>query len=138
MKSALTKLRGKAASIRLAEDRLIELVLEERSAGQIDKVAMTKAMMEAEGNADAADALYVKHRINRIKDTDFANIAAAQEILDAANRHNGSSNSTPDKDDVGKGKKDGGIFWDFMAFKKCSPFYSHLCSVHPPVRGVNK
>ena len=51
MKSVLTKLRGKAASIRLAEDRLIELVLEERSAGQIDKVAMTKAMMEAEGNA---------------------------------------------------------------------------------------
>ena len=25
-----------------------------------------------------------------------------------------------------------------MAFKKCSPFNSHLCSVHPPVRGVNK
>jgi len=138
MKSVLTKLRGKAASIRLAEDRLIELVLKERSAGHIDEVAMTKAMMEAEGNKDTANALYVKHRINRIKDTDFANIAAAQEILDAANRHNGSSNSTPDKDDVGKGKKDGGIFWDFMAFKKCSPFYSHLCSVHPPVRGVNK
>ena len=57
----------------------------------------------------------MKHRINRIKDTDFANIAAAQEILDAANRHNGSSNSTPDKNDVGKGKKDGWAFWDFMA-----------------------
>ena len=115
MKSVLTKLRGKAASIRLAEDRLIELVLEERSEGQIDKVAMTKAMMEAEGNADAADALYVKHRINRIKDADAANIAAAQEVIDFANRHNSSSNSAPDQDDVGKGKKDGGTFWDFIA-----------------------
>ena len=115
MKSVLTKLRGKAASIRLAEDRLLELVLEERSGGHIDEVAMTKAMMEAEGNKDIADALYVKHRMNRIKDTDAANMAAAQEIITAANRHNSSSNSAPEKDDVGKGNKDGGAFWDFMA-----------------------
>ena len=62
-----------------------------------------------------AGALYVKHRINRIKDADAANIAAAQEVIDFANRHNSSSNSAPDQDDVREDKKDGVTFWDFMA-----------------------
>ena len=66
---------------RLFEDRIIEIVLEEQKQGEIDEVALAKAKMDAEGVEKKAEALYIRHRIRRIKDSDNANMALAGSIV---------------------------------------------------------
>ena len=79
MSGLFTQLKGQLALNRLSEDKLIEIVLEEQKQGEIDEVALAKANMDAEGDKEKAQALYIKHRIRRIKDSDNANMAMAWE-----------------------------------------------------------
>ena len=68
LNSLLVQFKGRRAINRLSEDNLIETVLEEKKNGEVDQVALAKAQMEAEGNVEKTEALYLKHRIQRIKD----------------------------------------------------------------------
>lgn len=84
MSGLFTQLKGQLALNRLSEDRLIEIVLEEQKQGEVDEVALAKARMDAEGDEKKAEALYIKHRIRRIKDSDNANTALAESIVQKA------------------------------------------------------
>lgn len=84
MSGLFTQLKGQLALNRLSEDKLIEIVLEEQKQGEVDEVALAKAKMDAEGDEKKAEALYIKHRIRRIKDSDDANMAIAQSIVQKA------------------------------------------------------
>ena len=53
---------------RQAEDLLYNLVMAEISEDDLDPVAWAKAFEEAEGEEQRSKALYLKHRIRRIKD----------------------------------------------------------------------
>jgi len=81
LNSLIQQLKAKIASQRLAEDMLIELVLDEQAQGHIDKVAMAKAKIQAKGDSELANTLYINHRITRIKDNDFANLAAFKKLI---------------------------------------------------------
>jgi hypothetical protein len=85
MRGIFTQLKGQLALSRLSEDKLIELVLAEQRQGEVDEVALAKAKMDAEGDDKKVEALYIKHRIRRIKDNDDANLAAAASIKQKAN-----------------------------------------------------
>ena len=80
MNNLILNFKAKFASQRIAEDMLIELVLDEQEQGHIDKVAMAKAKLEAKGDLELADTLYINHRITRIRDANYANLAAAQKV----------------------------------------------------------
>ena len=53
---------------RLYEDRLYELVMQEVLTEDFDTVAMARAFEEAEGEQQRTKALYLKHRLRRLKD----------------------------------------------------------------------
>ena len=53
---------------RLYEDRLYELVMQEVLSEDFDTVAMARAFEEAEGEEQKTKALYLKHRLRRLKD----------------------------------------------------------------------
>ncbi len=53
---------------RLYEDRLYELVMQEVLTEDFDTVAMARAFEEAEGEEQKTKALYLKHRLRRLKD----------------------------------------------------------------------
>ena len=53
---------------RLYEDRLYELVMQEVLSEDFDTVAMARAFEEAEGEQQRTKALYLKHRLRRLKD----------------------------------------------------------------------
>ena len=53
---------------RLYEDRLYELVMQEVLTEDFDTVAMARAFEEAEGEEQRTKALYLKHRLRRLKD----------------------------------------------------------------------
>ena len=53
---------------RLYEDRLYELVMQEVLSEDFDTVAMARAFEEAEGEEQRTKALYLKHRLRRLKD----------------------------------------------------------------------
>ena len=67
-----------ALSERLAEDRMYEFVAEELHNNELDPAARMRALEEAEGDQNKADALYAKHRIRRLKD-----LATEQAIAEA-------------------------------------------------------
>ena len=75
LNSLLVQFKGQRAINRLSEDNLIATVLEEQKNGEVDQVALAKAQMEAEGDTKKSDALYIKHRIQRIKDGYYASEA---------------------------------------------------------------
>ena len=75
LNSLLVQFKGQRAINRLSEDNLIATVLEEQKNGEVDQVALAKAQMEAEGDTKRSDALYIKHRIQRIKDGYYASEA---------------------------------------------------------------
>ena len=81
LNSLLVQFKGQRAINRLSEDNLIATVLEEKKNGEVDQVALAKAQMEAEGNVEKTEALYLKHRIQRIKDSDNATLAIADSIM---------------------------------------------------------
>jgi hypothetical protein len=81
LNSLLVQFKGQRAINRLSEDHLIATVLEEKKKGEVDQVALAKAQMEAEGNVEKTEALYLKHRIQRIKDSDNATLAIADSIM---------------------------------------------------------
>ena len=81
LNSLLVQFKGQRAINRLSEDNLIATVLEEKKKGEVDQVALAKAHMEAEGNVEKTEALYLKHRIQRIKDSDNATLAIADSIM---------------------------------------------------------
>lgn len=58
----------KSLSERLAEDRIYEKALEEMEQDRLDPVAKARAFEEAEGDGQKARALYIKHRVRRIRD----------------------------------------------------------------------
>jgi hypothetical protein len=97
MNNLLLNFKAKVASQRIAEDMLIELVLDEQAQGHIDKVAMAKAKLEAKGDLELADTLYINHRITRIKDYDYANLAAAQKLKDSTKKDSGLTNEDKEK-----------------------------------------
>ena len=65
----------RSLSERLAEDRIYEKVIAEVENDELDAVAKAKAFEEAEGDSQQARALYIKHRVRRIRD-----LAAEYEI----------------------------------------------------------
>ena len=81
LNSLLVQFKGQRAINRLSEDNLIATVLEEKKNGEVDQVALAKAQMEAEGNVEKTEALYLKHRVQRIKDSDNATLAIADSIM---------------------------------------------------------
>ena len=81
LNSLLVQFKGQRAINRLSEDNLILAVLEEKKNGEVDQVALAKAQIEAEGNVEKTEALYLKHRIQRIKDSDNATLAIADSIM---------------------------------------------------------
>lgn len=60
---------------RLAEDRIYEIVVSEVDRDELDPVAKARAFEEAEGDSQKTKALYIKHRVRRIRD-----LAAEYEI----------------------------------------------------------
>ena len=58
---------------RLYEDRLYELVMQEVLTEDFDTVAMARAFEEAEGEEQKTKALYLKHRLRRLKDEGLVN-----------------------------------------------------------------
>jgi len=58
----------RSLSERLAEDKIYERVMMELENDQLDAVAKAKAFEEAEGDSQKARALYIKHRVRRIRD----------------------------------------------------------------------
>lgn len=60
---ALTGLHG-----RQFEDELYRIVSDEISSGYMDNVAQARSIEEANGDRSKLEALYLKHRIRRIKD----------------------------------------------------------------------
>ena len=83
-KGLFNSLRGKIAPTRLVQDKLYEIVLAELKAGEIDEVAKARATKDAKGEEKKADALYIKHRIRRIKDEHSSNLMAAKNLRLAA------------------------------------------------------
>ena len=81
LNSLLVQFKGQRAINRLSEDNLIATVLKEKKNGEVDQVALAKAQMEAEGNVEKTEALYLKHRVQRIKDSDNATLAIADSIM---------------------------------------------------------
>ena len=79
-KGLFNSLRGKIAPTRLVQDKLYEIVLAELKAGDIDEVAKTRATEDAKGEEKKADAMYIKHRIRRIKDEHSSNLMAAKNL----------------------------------------------------------
>lgn len=71
----------KKLSDRLAEDRIYEQVMLEVDSENYDPVAKAKAFEEALGDTQKARALYVKHRVRRIRDlaAEYQLWAAQQE-----------------------------------------------------------
>lgn len=65
----------RSLSERLVEDRIYEKVIAEVENDELDAVAKAKAFEEAEGDSQKARALYIKHRVRRIRD-----LAAEYEI----------------------------------------------------------
>lgn len=55
-------------SDRLLEDRLYEITIMEVEAGDYDQAAKARALEEAEGDITRSKALYIKHRVRRLKD----------------------------------------------------------------------
>lgn len=55
-------------SDRLLEDRLYEMTILEIESGTLDKSAEARALEEAEGDETKAKALYIKHRVRRLRD----------------------------------------------------------------------
>jgi len=53
---------------RLEEDALYSAVLDEISRGEFDLIAQARSLEEAEGERERARALYIRHRIRRIRD----------------------------------------------------------------------
>ena len=53
---------------RLYEDRLYELLMQEVLSEDFDTVAMARSFEEAEGEEQKTKALYLKHRLRRLKD----------------------------------------------------------------------
>lgn len=53
---------------RLEEDALYSAVLDEISRGEFDLIAQARSLEEAEGVRERARALYIRHRIRRIRD----------------------------------------------------------------------
>lgn len=64
----VNKLAGLMASRRRSQDKMIEFVLEEMANGEINEVAMAKARMDALGVDERIQPLYIKNRIQQIKD----------------------------------------------------------------------
>ena len=88
LNSLLVQFKGQRAINRLSEDNLIATVLEEQKNGEVDQVALAKAQMEAEGDTKKSDALYIKHRIQRIKDGYYASEAIDDIERQKATWHN--------------------------------------------------
>ena len=78
MRKLFTQFKGKMALNRLSEDRLIQVVLEEMKSDFIDDIAMAQAKIDADGDLEKMDGLYLKNRVRRIKDTENFNQAVAE------------------------------------------------------------
>ena len=61
-------LKGKTAAYRLSEDKFYAMIVIEKKKGFVDEVALIRAEVEANGDDNKLDGLYVKNRIRRIKD----------------------------------------------------------------------
>ena len=61
-------LKGKSAAYRLSEDKYYAMIVIEKKKGFVDEVAFIRAEVEANGDDNKLDGLYVKNRIRRIKD----------------------------------------------------------------------
>lgn len=88
LNSLRVQFKGQRAINRLSEDNLIAAVVEEKKNGEVDEVALAKAQMEAEGDTKKSDALYIKHRIQRIKDGYYASEAIDDIERQKATWHN--------------------------------------------------
>ena len=60
--------RLEESETRLYEDQEIQLVIEEMKDGNIDEVAMAKAVQQSKGDKEYAKSLYINERIRRKKD----------------------------------------------------------------------
>jgi hypothetical protein len=72
-------------SDRLLEDNLYEIVMQEVEIGNYDQAAKARAFQEAQGDEPAAKALYIKHRIRRLRDLAVAEKASEVTRRDLEN-----------------------------------------------------
>ena len=57
-----------SVEMRMAEHQLISVATEELERGEKDTGSWGKALMDAKGNREAAEGLYIKHRVESLKD----------------------------------------------------------------------
>ena len=68
-----------SVEMRMAEHHLIAMATEELEKGDRDIGSWGKALMEAKGNREVAEGLYIKHRVETLKDEIQAGIHFEQQ-----------------------------------------------------------